>query len=130
MFANQVNDLAIQERTLVFGHLQHNCIGSIFNKLYLLYQQNIRIVNPYPDQLEMWAMNKQLSCGGCGTLHHAANERSRSDTGILNITPWRAALGTLLGAPARLHRYRHLRGEVIEDALRAFGNGPKHGGRS
>lgn len=33
---------------------------------------------------------------------------------------WRTALDALIGAPVRLHRYRHLHAEVIEDALRGF----------
>jgi hypothetical protein len=37
---------------------------------------------------------------------------------------WRSALGALIGAPVRLHRYRHLHAEVIDDALRAFDCGP------
>lgn len=40
---------------------------------------------------------------------------------------WRAALDTLLGAPLRLHRYRHLHAEVIEDALRGFDCSPRRG---
>ena len=38
---------------------------------------------------------------------------------------WRAALDALIGAPMRLHRYRHLHAEVIEDALRGFDCGPR-----
>jgi len=37
---------------------------------------------------------------------------------------WRAALDALIGAPMRLHRYRHMHAEVIEDALRGFDCGP------
>jgi hypothetical protein len=38
-----------------------------------------------------------------------------------NAAPrWRAALDALIGAPVRLHRYRHMHAEVIEDALRGF----------
>ncbi|HSM30290.1 MAG TPA: hypothetical protein VK854_06275 [Woeseiaceae bacterium] len=40
---------------------------------------------------------------------------------------WRAALDALIGAPVRLHRYRHLHAEVIEDALRAFDSRPRRG---
>ena len=40
---------------------------------------------------------------------------------------WRSALDALIGAPGRLHRYRNLHAEVIEDALRAFDCGPKPG---
>ena len=42
---------------------------------------------------------------------------------------WRSALDALMGAPLRLHRYRHLHAEVIEDALRAFDCGPRRGAR-
>jgi len=45
-------------------------------------------------------------------------------------TKWRAALGALVSAPMRLHRYRNLHAEVIEDALRAFDCGRKRGKRS
>ena len=40
---------------------------------------------------------------------------------------WRTALDALIGAPVRLHRYRHLHAEVIEDALRGFDCGPRRG---
>jgi len=40
---------------------------------------------------------------------------------------WRSALDALIGAPVRLHRYRHLHAEVIDDALRAFDCGPRRG---
>lgn len=43
------------------------------------------------------------------------------------VTRWRSALDTLIGAPVRLHRYRHLHAEVIDDALRAFDCGPRRG---
>jgi uncharacterized protein (DUF2237 family) len=47
-----------------------------------------------------------------------------------NAAPrWRSALDALIGAPVRLHRYRHLHAEVIEDALRAFDSGPERGPR-
>ena len=41
------------------------------------------------------------------------------------VPRWRAALDSLIGAPWRLHRYRHLHAEVIEDALRAFDCGSR-----
>ena len=53
-------------------------------------------------------------------LHHT-NVRSPEST----APRWRAALDALIGAPLRLHRYRHLHAEVIEDALRAFDCGPR-----
>lgn len=40
---------------------------------------------------------------------------------------WRTALDALIGAPLRLHRYRHLHAQVIEDALRAFDCGTPRG---
>ena len=40
---------------------------------------------------------------------------------------WRSVLDAMIGAPVRLHRYRHLHAEVIEDALRAFDCGPRRG---
>jgi hypothetical protein len=43
---------------------------------------------------------------------------------------WRSALDALVGAPLRLHRYRHLHAEVIEDALRAYDCGPRRGSSS
>ena len=50
---------------------------------------------------------------------------------VKGATPrWRAALDALVGAPLRLHRYRHLHAEVIEDALRAFDCGPDRRERS
>ena len=42
---------------------------------------------------------------------------------------WRSALDAMIGAPVRLHRYRHLHAEVIEDALRAFDGGARRGPR-
>ncbi len=51
--------------------------------------------------------------------HHYSGHAANS-----NAPRWRAALDALIGAPMRLHRYRHLHAEVIEDALRAFDCGP------
>ena len=82
------------------------------------------------DQSEAWAMNQQLSFNGCESLNRTVAERPTSGSGLWNVTPWRAALNALFGASIRLHRYRQLRTEVMEDALRAFGSGPKQGGRS
>ena len=45
------------------------------------------------------------------------------------VPRWRSALDALTGAPLRLHRYRHLHAEVIEDALRAYDCGPHRGAR-
>ena len=50
----------------------------------------------------------------------------QSDRSAKKTAPrWRAALDALIGAPLRLHRYRHLHAEVIEDALRGFDCGPR-----
>lgn len=54
---------------------------------------------------------------------HSSNARP----GRAAAPRWRSALDTLIGAPTRLHRYRHLHAEVIEDALRAYDCGPKQG---
>ena len=45
------------------------------------------------------------------------------------VPRWRSVLDALTGAPLRLHRYRNLHAEVIEDALRAFDCGPRSGSR-
>ena len=52
---------------------------------------------------------------------------SAPGSGRQRANGWRAALDALLGAPVRLHRYRHLHAEVIEDALRAFDCGRARG---
>ena len=51
---------------------------------------------------------------------HSSNGRPASAT----APRWRSALDAVIGAPLRLHRYRHLHAEVIEDALRGFDCGP------
>ena len=75
-------------------------------------------------------MRQQYSYSGCESL-------DRGDIGTADAlsrrparTVWRAVLDVLIGAPVRLHHYRHLHAEVIEDALRAFDCGPGHGDRS
>jgi hypothetical protein len=35
-------------------------------------------------------------------------------------TGWSSALAALVGAPVRLHRFRHLYTAVLEDAIRAY----------
>ena len=35
-------------------------------------------------------------------------------------TRWRAALAALTEAPLRLHRFRHMHAEAVEDAIRAY----------
>ncbi len=72
-------------------------------------------------------MRHELSCSGCASLDHTAAGHSVSQSAGRTAPRWRAALDTLIGAPARLHRYRHLHAEVIEDALRAYDCGPDRG---
>jgi hypothetical protein len=55
--------------------------------------------------------------------------QSSSQRAVRTAPGWRAVLDTLIGAPVRLHRYRHLHAEVIEDALRAYDCGPDRGDR-
>ncbi len=53
-------------------------------------------------------------------------QRQSSDRPANVAAPrWHSAIDALVGAPLRLHRYRHLHAEVIEDALRAFDCGPR-----
>ena len=35
-------------------------------------------------------------------------------------TRWRSALAALVDAPMRLHRFRHVHAEAVEDAIRAY----------
>jgi hypothetical protein len=75
-------------------------------------------------------MKRELACTGCDSFRRAQAEPSteRSTRG----TPgrWWGVLDAIIGAPVRLHRYRHLHAEVIEDALRAYDCGPDRGSRS
>ena len=58
-------------------------------------------------------------------MRHQLSSSGRPAKGT---TPrWRSVLDAVIGAPVRLHRYRHLHAEVIEDALRAFDCGPRRG---
>ena len=75
-------------------------------------------------------MRKELACSGCESLDRAAAELKTGISGSGAAPRWRATLDALIGAPVRLHRYRHLHAEVIEDALRAFDCGPQRGDRS
>ena len=52
---------------------------------------------------------------------------SSARPGHVAVPRWRSALDTFIGAPTRLHRYRHLHAEVIEDALRAYDCSQKPG---
>jgi hypothetical protein len=74
-------------------------------------------------------MRHELSCSGCESLDQAAAGRPANQSTGRTAPRWRAALDTLIGAPVRLHRYRHLHAEVIEDALRAYDFGPGRGER-
>jgi hypothetical protein len=69
-------------------------------------------------------MRRQLFYSGCESLDctSAGEPTARSDNWA--ATRWNAVLDALIGAPLRLHRYRHLHAEVIEDALRAYDCGP------
>jgi hypothetical protein len=75
-------------------------------------------------------MRQQLSCSGCESLGRMTTGQPRSLVGNRTANIWRGVLDALIGAPLRLHRYRHLHAEVIEDALRAFDCGPQRGDRS
>ena len=75
-------------------------------------------------------MKQRLSYSGRESLDRAVPEQPGSNSEGRTVTGWRAALDALIGAPVRLHRYRPLHAEVIEDALRAFDCSPKCGGRS
>ena len=75
-------------------------------------------------------MRRQLACSGCESLDPAAAGRPTGTFRRGTAPRWRAALDALIGAPIRLHRYRHLHAEVIEDALRAYDCGPDRGDRS
>jgi hypothetical protein len=65
---------------------------------------------------------ESLDCGEIGTADARAHRPGRA--------MWRVVLDVLIGAPVRLHHYRHLHAEVIEDALRGFDCGPGRGNRS
>ena len=69
-------------------------------------------------------MRHQLSLSGCDSLDATATGESGLRTHERDVTRWRAVLDALVGAPVRLHHYRHLHAEVIEDALRAYDCGP------
>lgn len=75
-------------------------------------------------------MRQELYCSGCESLDRAPAEQSSSQLAGRVAPRWRAALDALIGAPVRLHRYRHLHAEVIEDALRAYDCGPERRDRS
>ena len=75
-------------------------------------------------------MRQALSYSGRRSLDCATGGQRTCETANRKATRWHAALDTLIGAPVRLHRYRHLHAEVIEDALRAFDCGRERGDRS
>ena len=75
-------------------------------------------------------MRQQLFCSGCESPDRMTSGQPRSLVGNRTANIWLFVLEALIGAPLRLHRYRHLHAEVIEDALRAFDCGPQRGDRS
>ncbi|MDH3586193.1 MAG: hypothetical protein OEQ30_03820 [Gammaproteobacteria bacterium] len=75
-------------------------------------------------------MRQEPSYSGCESLDRGVIDKPDAHLGGSSRTKWRAMLDLLIGAPLRLHNYRHLHAEVIEDALRAFDCGPKRGDRS
>ena len=74
-------------------------------------------------------MRHQLSYSGCESLDCMAAGETASHDHNRDVTVWRTLIDALIGAPLRLHRYRHLHAEVIEDALRAYDCGPDKGDR-
>ena len=69
-------------------------------------------------------MRRQLSyC--CDIPDDGAREQLAARVNPLPRARWRAVLDLMVGAPLRLHRYRHMHAEVIEDALEAFDCGPR-----
>ncbi len=56
------------------------------------------------------------AAAACGHAMQSLSNPSQNLPG----TKWRAALAALVAAPVRLHRYRNLHTEVLEDAIRAF----------
>lgn len=75
-------------------------------------------------------MRQQVSECRSESTQCAPAARPNAGSGLHRGNRWHAALDALLGAPMRLHRYRHLHAEVIEDALRAFDCGPDRRGRT
>lgn len=75
-------------------------------------------------------MRHERSYSGCGSFERDEIGKPEAPSARPTRTKWRAVLDVLVGAPMRLHNYRHLHAEVIEDALRAFDCGPRHGGQS
>jgi hypothetical protein len=75
-------------------------------------------------------MKHELTYSGCESFERDATGKPEARRDRSSRTKWRAVLEVLVGAPMRLHNYRHLHAEVIEDALRAFDCGPRHGDQS
>lgn len=75
-------------------------------------------------------MRQQPSYSGCESLDSGAIGHADAGSERPSRTAWRSVLDLLVGAPVRLHHYRHLHAEVIDDALRAFDCGPERGGRT
>ena len=75
-------------------------------------------------------MRQQLSYSGCESIDCGGVGATEAQSPRPARTLWRNVLDVLVGAPVRLHHYRHLHAEVIEDALNAYDCGPKRRDRS
>ncbi len=75
-------------------------------------------------------MRQERFYSGCESFDRDTIGKPDGRSDRSSRTKWRAVLDVLVGAPMRLHHYRHLHAEVIEDALRVFDCGPKHGDQS
>lgn len=75
-------------------------------------------------------MGQQHSSNGCEALDRGIFDESGARMDGPSRTKWGTMLDVLVGAPLRLHHYRHLHAEVIEDALRAYDGGTDCGGRA
>ena len=75
-------------------------------------------------------MRQQLSYSGCESVDCGGVDAPEAQSPRFARTVWRNLLDVLVGAPVRLHHYRHLQAEVIEDALYAYDCGRNRGDRS
>ena len=75
-------------------------------------------------------MSQQLSYCGCESIDCGRVGATEVPCPRPERSKWRSLLDVLIGAPVRLHHYRHLHAEVIEDALNAYDCGPNRGARS
>ena len=58
-------------------------------------------------------MRQEPSYSGCESLDRGVIDKPDAHLGGSSRTKWRAMLDLLIGAPLRLHNYRHLHAEVI-----------------